>query len=379
MKILFTGGGTGGHILPILAVAREIRRIYQSEKSLDFYYIGPKDEFGNILLSQEGIKVKEILAGKIRRYLTPKSILENIIDILFKVPIGIFQSFFHIFFLAPDLIFSKGGYGSLPVVVTGWILQVPILLHESDISPGLANKFLSKFASKVFTSFPKTEYFSVKKIIITGNPIRKAVLKGSKDDAKRIFNLSGEKPIILILGGSQGAQKINDMILNILPEFLKEFEVIHQCGENNFKGVKAEAKVVLTKKSERYYHLVPFLKETDLRHAYEASGLILSRAGSGSIFEISALGKPSILVPLLGAAQNHQVKNAYAYSRAKATIVIEEGNLTPNFFLEKLRYLFSNPKELENMSQKAKEFSKPEAGRVISQYIIDYLTQQTKK
>jgi UDP-N-acetylglucosamine--N-acetylmuramyl-(pentapeptide) pyrophosphoryl-undecaprenol N-acetylglucosamine transferase len=372
MKILFTGGGTGGHILPIIATVRELRRGLSEEK-MEFYYIGPKDPFGSILLSQEGIEIKRVMAGKIRRYLGFKSIFQNLIDI-FKIPIGIIQAFAYIFHLAPDLIFSKGGYGSIPAVIAGWILQVPIFLHESDVCPGLANRFLSKFALEIFVSFPKTEYFSPQKIYLVGNPIRREILEGAPDVAKKMFNLSGEKPVILILGGSQGAQRINDLTFRILPQLLKDYELIHQCGEGNFKEMKVESKVI-AKDLIKYYHLYPFLKELELRQAYAASTLIISRAGAGSIFEIAALGKPSILIPLPESAQNHQVKNAYSYAQSGACIVVEEENLIPHFFLDKLAGLFAQPEQLEKMSRKAKEFSKPKAAKTIAEYIVEYLTK----
>jgi UDP-N-acetylglucosamine--N-acetylmuramyl-(pentapeptide) pyrophosphoryl-undecaprenol N-acetylglucosamine transferase len=374
MKILFTGGGTGGHIFPIIAISREIKRIYPEEAGLQLFYIGPKDEFGSLLFSQEGIKVKTILGGKIRRYLTPQSLFLNFIDIFFKIPISMIQAFFLIFFLAPDLIFSKGGYGSFPVVILGWILDVPIFIHESDISPGFTNKFLSRFALEIFVSFPRTEYFPPKKMILVGNPIRREILEGSKEEAKRIFNLTQEKPVILILGGSQGAQRINDVILEILPEILRDFELIHQSGEKNFEEVEAEARTVLPKELKKYYHIFPFLKEIEIKHAYKICDLIVSRAGSGTIFEISALGKPSILIPLPEAAQDHQLNNAYCFARTGAATVIEEANFTPHFFLEKVKYLLSQPEQLKEMGERAQQFSRPRAAKIISEYIVDYLT-----
>lgn len=372
MKILFTGGGTGGHVLPIIALTREIRRIYQNK--IQFFYLGPRDEFGQILLSQEGIKVKHIFSGKIRRYFDYKSFFQNLIDLLFKIPAGLFQAFVHIFFLSPDLIFSKGGFGSIPAVLSGWLLRVPIFLHESDISPGLSNRILSKFALEIFVSFPRTEYLKPSKMILVGNPIRREILEGSKEEAQKLFKLSYQKPIVLILGGSQGAQRINDKILEILPELLKNFEIIHQSGEKNFKEVRAESRAIVPKELLPFYHLFPFLKEEELKQAYAASHLILSRAGSGSIFEIAAVRKPSILIPLPEAAQNHQVKNAYAYAEKKAAIVLEEANFTPHFFLEKLKYLFSHPEELEKMEKAAEEFSKPLAAKIIAQYLVSFLT-----
>lgn len=374
MKILFAGGGTAGHILPIIAVAREIRRIYPKE-DLKFYYIGPKDDFGSILLSQEGIKIKTVLSGKIRRYLGVNSFFQNIFDVFLKIPVGILQAFFYIFFLAPDLLFSKGGYGSLPAVVSGWILRVPIFLHESDVVPGLSNRFLSKFASEIFVSFPvkKTEHLPFKKMVLVGNPIRREILEGKPGEAKLLFKLTGRKPVILILGGSQGAQRINDTLLEVLQLLLNDFEIMHQCGEKNFRQVQSEAKVMITEDLEKYYHPFPFLKEEELKKAYAVSELIVSRAGASSIFEIAALGKPSILIPLPEAAQNHQLKNAYAYAENGACLVIEEVNLTPRFFLEKLKFLMFRAGELEKMEKAALEFSRPQAAKIIAEYLFEYL------
>jgi UDP-N-acetylglucosamine--N-acetylmuramyl-(pentapeptide) pyrophosphoryl-undecaprenol N-acetylglucosamine transferase len=372
MKILFTGGGTAGHIFPIIAVVRELNR---KGIKADYRFLGPKDDFGSILLSQEGIKVKTILAGKIRRYLNPESLLLNIVDVLFKMPIGFLQSFFYVFFSNPDLIFSKGGYGSLAPSFCGWLFRIPIILHESDAAPGLANKIVSRFTKKILVAFSEsdTEYFSAEKMISVGNPIRKELMEGSKEKGKKLFNLTGEKPVIMVMGGSQGAQTINDLILNFLPQAIEHFEIIHQTGENNYEQVKAEARVAISRENDKYYHPIAFLKEIELRDAYAVCDIIISRAGSGSIFEIAAVGKPSILIPLTNSAQDHQVKNAYIYGRKKATIVIEEENLAPHFLLEKLKDLFNHSEDLKDMSQKAKEFSRPESAKTTAEYILGLL------
>lgn len=371
MKILFTGGGTAGHIFPIIALVREIKKI-NPEGNLQFFYIGPKDQFALALLAQEGIEIRTIMAGKFRRYLS----FQNIIDI-FKVPVGIIQAFFNIYVISPDLIFSKGGYGSLPACIAGWLLLTPIFLHESDVSPGLANKIASKMSLEIFTAYPieKIQYFPAKKMIAVGNPLRREILEGSDKEAKKLFKLTGEKPVIFVLGGSQGAQKINDTILSILNDILESFEIIHQTGSVNFSEVEKEAEAIVEKKLKNYYHPLPFLNDKELSYAYHAADLVLSRAGAGSIFEIAAVGKPSILVPLSNSAQGHQVNNAYVYSEKGAALVMEEVNFTPHFFLEKLKYLFSQPKMLKDMSKKAKEFSKPEAARIIADYVVSYLKQ----
>ncbi len=373
MKIVLTGGGTAGHIIPLVSVVREIKKNH-SEKNIDFYYIGPKDDFALNLLSKEGVEIKTVFAGKIRRYFSFK----NIVDILFKLPIGLLQSFFHIFIISPDLIFSKGGYGSIPVVLTGKILFTPVFLHESDVAPGLANRIAGRLSLEIFTAFPAEETgdFPAEKMLSVGNPVRKDLLeKCGRDTAKRVFQLTGEKPVILVLGGSQGAQRINDKILVVLSDLLGDFEVIHQTGDNNLDQVEAEAEAVVKENLRKYYHPFSFLSERELACAYQSSDFVISRAGAGTIFELAALGKPSILVPLEGSAQNHQVRNAYAFAEQGAAVVMEEENFTPHFLLERIKTLFSSKEKLEEMSKKAREKAKPDAALIIAEYLVSYLTQ----
>lgn len=377
MKIVFTGGGTGGHILPILAIVRELKKISCQQipsKPLFLYYLGPKNKLFLPLLKKEGVKVHSIFCGKIRRYFNLFSFFQNLFDIFFKIPFGFFQAFFKLFFLAPDVIFSKGGYGSLPVVISGFLLQIPIILHESDIRAGFVNKFASKFAIEIFVSFPQTKGFPKDKMLVVGHPIREEILKGDPKEGKIKFNLTEKKPVILFLGGSQGATRINEILLNILPEWLKFFEILHVTGIKNLKQVKKEAKVLLTKENEKYYHPIGFLDEKSLSLAFSVSHLIISRAGAGSIFEIAALGKPSILLPLPEAAQNHQAENAYAFAKNKACFVLEEANLTPHFLLERARYILGHPELYKKMAQAAREFARPKAARIIAEYLLAYLS-----
>ncbi|MBI2577796.1 MAG: UDP-N-acetylglucosamine--N-acetylmuramyl-(pentapeptide) pyrophosphoryl-undecaprenol N-acetylglucosamine transferase [Candidatus Wildermuthbacteria bacterium] len=376
MKILFTGGGTGGHVLPLIAVARELRRIYTaaSDKNvLEMIYMGPKDPFIGILLLQEGIKIHTVPSGKLRRYWNIKTFFQNILDIFFKIPAGIFIAFFKMFFLSPDLILSKGGYGALPTTIAGWLFRVPIFLHESDIAPGLANRIGGRLAVEIFTSFPNTVQFPKKKVIWVGNPVRRELLSGNREEGQTIFSLQGGKPIILVLGGSQGAKRINEVLLNIIGQMVKDFEVIHQTGEKNFQEIKNEGNVMIPKELQGYYHPIAFFKEPELRHAYATADFIISRSGSGSVFEIAAVGKPSIMIPLPESAQNHQLLNAYAYGKTGAAIVLEHTNLTPHFLLEKIRSILLLPEEYAKMSKAALAFAKPEAARILAAYIIEYL------
>ncbi len=374
IKIVFTGGGTGGHIFPLIAVIEEIKNLLRNNEKLKFWYIGPKNKYFIPLLSEQGIKIKIIFSGKWRRYWEIKAFFQNILDI-FKFLIGFFQSLFLLHSIKPDLIFSKGGYGSLPVVIAGFFKKIPIFLHESDITCGFSNKILAKFSKKIFISFHETKGLPKEKLIFTGNPIRKVLLKGAEEKKEFSLNLTEEKPILLVLGGSQGAQRINELIFQILPEILNEFEIIHQVGIENFKKFKERISLKLKNSFlKRYYHPIGFLNVKELGFCYSKADLIINRAGSGSIFEISAFGKPSILIPLPESAQNHQLENARYYEKRGACVVLEEKEITtPFILLKKIRELKNDPERLKEMSKKAKEFSQIEAGKKIAEIILKEL------
>jgi len=357
MRILFTGGGTGGHIFPIIAVLRA----FDWTLGHKFYYLGP-DEFAKENLANQNIKVKFILAGKFRRYFS----LETPFDLI-KIFIGVIQSLWQLFVWMPDVIFSKGGYGSFPVVLAGWIFRIPIILHESDSVPGLANLMLAKFAKRIITSWPGSEQYFGKyknKIVLIGNPIRIEINQGDKNQGRRLFKISSHKPVILILGGSQGAQKINELVINVLPRLLEIAEVIHISGQENFKFVSQE-----TEKSANY-HLYPFLNVEQMKQAMAVADLVVNRAGAGSIFEIAACGKPSILIPIPDSAQDHQRKNAYEFAKGERAVVLDQENLTPNIFLDTISNLLSNPAKLKQMGQKAKTFYNSHTPELIRDQIL---------
>lgn len=367
MKVIFTGGGSAGHIYPLIAVIREMKKNY-SAPDLDLYYFGPKDARVSTLFSTEGVKVKSIPSGKIRRYTSGKNFLD-----IFRVFFGSIKALFSFFFLAPDLVFSKGGYGSFPTVLAAKLLHVPIFLHESDVMPGLASKIEGRWAIEIFTSFKDTEKFPKDKTVCVGNPIRTSLAMGTKEEAKKLFKLEDKKPIILILGGSQGSKNINNLVLEILPELLGNFELIHQTGHSHYKQVAREASVLATDDLKVRYHVEPFLNEDQLSKALAACDFVVSRAGSGAIFEIASAKKPSLLIPLANSAQDHQLKNAYKYQEYGGCEVIESGNLKPHFLLEKLKYLFSNPEILTVMVDGTSNFAKPKAARIIADYLLEFL------
>lgn len=377
MRILFAGGGTGGHIYPILAVTEELQKAAINGKiDLDLRYFSDPERY-NFLLASNGILVSKIFSAKLRRYFD----IRNLFDIpLFFI--SVIQSFWKVFWFMPDVLFSKGGPGSLPVVLACWFYRVPIIIHESDSAPGLANLMASKFADRIAVSFNSaTEFFIAKnsklseKIALTGNPTRKSLTDSAleQEAAKQIFSFDSKKPLILIIGGSQGSAKINDFMLNASLELMEaDIQVLHQTGVNNFDDAKKELKFILenyTEKEMARYKIVPYF-EKDLQDAYAAADIIISRAGSGSIFEIAAFGKPSILIPLQKSAQNHQIQNAYEYAGSGAAIIVEEANLMPNIIISQIKKIVSDPEKFKKMSEAAKNFSKPEAAKIISEEII---------
>lgn len=388
MKILFTGGGSGGHIFPILAIIKELKRQKKENQQgelvepLTLYFVGTKSEHGLQMLKDEGVIVKIIQAGKIRRYLSPKSVFQNIIDVLYKIPVSFLQSYKYLQKIQPQFVFSKGGYGALPINWAARKLKIPIFLHESDIIPGKTTKMFASSATKIFTSFRETKIdnISAEKIIYTGNPIRKEVLNGNKEEAKKIFKLTEEKPVLLIMGGSQGAERINNLILVILPDLLKSFEIIHQCGEKNVNEIWSTAQIVVKQEELiKYYHPKGFLTGKELKHAYTASHLIISRAGSGAIFEIAAVGKPSILLPLPEAAQNHQAENAHAFTINGAGLIMEHKNPTPALLYKNIMSVFSQSEKLKIMGKVALAFAKPNAAKDIAKFLIFELKNIEKR
>lgn len=388
MRVLLTGGGTGGHTFPLIAVSRQIKQL---NKQAELYYLGA-DDFSRQAFKQEPIEARFILSAKLRRYFSLKTLLD-----LIKLPLSFSQALFWLYLIMPDVIFSKGGPGSLMVVIAGWFYRIPVIIHESDTVSGLSNRLAGHFAKRVALAFEKpVASFAQGKILITGNPLRENLLAGNKQEAQEIFQLVPNKPVLLVVGGSQGAQFLNKIVLPILPELLKKYQIIHACGSANYEKYKTSLRggVLLrhsvqasraTKQSRgdtvarvfkkpinlTNYHLHAFLDEKQMSLAYTAADLILARSGAGSIFEIAAKGKPSILVPLPDSAGDHQRVNAYEYAKTGAALVLEEPNLTEHVLAQRISALLNDSGVLSQMSQAALQFAKPNADKIIAQEIIE--------
>ncbi len=368
MKIIFTGGGTGGHFYPNIAVIESLREISEKNKLVDIDMIYMSDyKYDETALFENRVRFIKISAGKVRRYFS----LLNVVD-FFKTGIGILTTTLKVYSNFPDVIFSKGGYAAFPVVVAAKILGIPLVIHESDSVPGKVNMYAGKFAKKIAISFPSAaKYFPKEKTALIGVPIRKEFLIGAREGARQFLGLEENTPVIFIIGGSQGAQPINDILLDGLEDLVKDYQVIHQCGKNNLKDVKGRSSVILEKSSNKSrYHLFDFLNKDALRMSYSAADLVVSRAGGTSIFEIAISGKPSILIPLENSGQDHQKNNAYDYAAAGACDVLEQTNLTPHLLQSEIKRLLADKPKLEKMSKAALAFARPDAAEKIAQELI---------
>jgi len=363
MKILLTGGGTGGHFYPLIAISEELNALSDKERFIDFkmYYMSDTP-YNQQLLNEQFIKYVPVTAGKMRVYFS----IQNFFDI-FKTFFGIIKAIFTMFSIYPDVVISKGGYAAVPALVAAKLLRIPVIIHESDTVPGRVSIWSGKFAKKIALSFPEAEeYFDKKKCSITGQPVRHSLTHVSSVGAKEFFDLDKTIPTIGIWGGSQGAKAINDAIIAIVSELVEHFQVIHQTGDTDYNDVTTEFKIIMGDNVKRTrYKAFKYLNDVQTKMFGGAVDIVVSRSGS-SLFEIAAWGKPSVLIPYPIAHGDHQRKNAYHYARTGACAVIEEANLTPSILKNEIESILKHKDHYDTMAHHAKDFFKSDAAKVIA-------------
>ena len=367
MKILLTGGGTGGHFYPLIAIAEKLIEISDKEKIIDLklYYMADKP-YDKRMLFESSITYIQIPAGKMRTYFS----ISNFFDI-FKTGTGMFFGLISMFFIYPDVVISKGGYAAFPAVFAAKLLRIPVIVHESDSYPGRLNVWTAKFAQKVAISWPEAiEYLPKEKTALTGQPIRKNILHGDSVGAYEFFKLSSDLPVIFVWGGSQGAEIINNIIIDVMPDLLSRYQIIHQTGVSNIDDILGRSKLVMENNNNisRYVPL-PYLNNLATRMAAGVASVIISRAGS-SIFEIASWGIPSIIIPITNSNGDHQRKNAYNYARTGACEVIDEANLTPHLLISEIDKILTNKEKLTKMKESALSFANPLAAETIASEAI---------
>lgn len=366
MRIVLTGGGTGGHFYPLIAVAEAVRdRDTALSQRTELIYMGP-EPYNDASLTRLNIRFVYCPAGKRRRYFS----LLNYTD-KFKTLYGLFVAIRKLYALYPDAIMSKGGYTSIPIVLAAWLLRIPIVIHESDAVPGRANKLAARFARYIAISYDDTvANFPKEKVALTGIPIRKSFFAKQPNPHERL-GIGTDRHVIFATGGSQGAERINNLILESLDELLPKFSVIHQAGaDHEAKVTESAGELIKDTSLLEHYFVYGHMDAERFAAAQQAASVIVSRAGSGTIAEIALSGKPAILIPIPEEVSHDQRANAYAYARSGAATVIEEKNLTDGLLEAELTKILTDEAHYTQMQQAALAFTRPDAAYTLADTLL---------
>ena len=350
-RSMLTGGGTAGHVTPNMALIPRLK-----DEGYDIHYIGSYDGIERKLIEELGIPYHGISSGKLRRYFDVKNFSDP-----FKVMKGYAEASHLIKKLKPNIIFSKGGFVSVPVVLAGRRRKVPVIIHESDITPGLANKLSIPSATKVCCNFPETlAHLPADKAVLSGSPIRQELFSGSREEGLRLCGFEGSKPVLLAMGGSLGAVAINNALRSNLTELLKEFDIIHLCGRGNYDA---------SLEAQKGYKQFEYAK-SELTHLFAATDLIISRAGANAICELLALKKPNILIPLPASqSRGDQLLNAASFEKSGYSYVIQEEELVEDALLKAIQYVYN---EREEYIQTLSESKLNDSIAIITDLILQY-------
>ncbi|MBV9159492.1 MAG: UDP-N-acetylglucosamine--N-acetylmuramyl-(pentapeptide) pyrophosphoryl-undecaprenol N-acetylglucosamine transferase [Candidatus Kaiserbacteria bacterium] len=372
MRIVLLGGGSGGHFYPLIAVAEAMEDLCKEKTLLEpeLIYLGP-EPFDRSSLLEHDIAWEKSPAGRVRRYASILNIFDG-----FRTFAGIIKSIFQLYRLYPDVIFSTGGYAAFPSLYAAKLLQIPVVIYDADASPGRVSLWSSKFAYRIGVAHPEAALkFPEKvrdKIARVGHPIRKEIESPAKEGGIEFLKLDPNAPTVFIMGGSQGAQAINEVVISAIPELVTRYNIVHQAGTANLDEVAKIAHVVLERSqfAERY-RAFGLLNTLAMRMTAGTAALIVARAGSGTIFEVASWGIPSILVPIPEDVSHDQTQNAFSYARAGAAEVIEQRNLTPHILIAEIDRIMGDPALREKMKTAALSFARPHAAYKIATMLLE--------
>lgn len=379
MRIVLTGGGTGGHVMPFESIIEALRTSHLAAKAslpdflepneLELFFLGVTTPEGDDLFKRYDVPSFHIPSGKMRRYAS----LQNAIDIFYYLPLGIIVALWRMWKMMPDAVISKGGYASVPTTIAAIFYRIPILLHESDVVPGVVNTTMARFAAAVTLGFAVSrEYLSQysHKLFVTGTPVRMFLSVSEKKEAKASFGLTKNDLMILIMGGSQGAQQINEALLAVLPAIIEHATVVHITGQIHFETVKKYAEELLSSSAYKdKYKPFPYLT-SQMSKALQAADVTVTRAGASSLAEIARLRIPSLIIPLASSANDHQRKNALAFEAAGGALVLEPNNLSPHLLQQSVLRLTSDTTLREILSKNLEALDFPNAAMDIANLAI---------
>jgi UDP-N-acetylglucosamine--N-acetylmuramyl-(pentapeptide) pyrophosphoryl-undecaprenol N-acetylglucosamine transferase len=368
MRVLISGGGTGGHVYPALAVATLLQELYQAE----ILYLGSDDGLERELVPAAGFRLVTIKAGKLRRYLSWGTLTG-----VGRVPVGMVQALGVVRRFRPHVAFTSGGYVAVPGALAARLNGVPLLIHQQDVPPNLSNRLIAPLATYISVAFADSmAYFAARKTLHLGNPVRQAILdirQVEPERARQQLGFVAELPLVLVTGGSGGARHLNQVVARSLPELLQFCQVLQISGSRLFEETRVlteQCMEQLDEETRRRYRLVPYMSE-EMPMALQAASLVACRAGAATLSELAVLEKPSILVPLPPAiGGSPQEVNADAFARGQAAEVIRNEALQPEIFVERVRSIIAQPARLERMVNGLRSFARPDATRDIAQAVV---------
>ena len=377
MKVLVSGGGTGGHIYPALAVATQLVKQYQAE----ILYLGSDDGLENELAPAAGFPLVIVKAGKLRRYISWQTLTG-----VARIPVGMAQAAGIVRKFNPDVVFTSGGYVAVPAGLGARLNGVPLLMHQQDVPPNLSNRLIAPLATRISVAFADSlAYFPARKTLQLGNPIRQEMLdmrSVSPQEARRKLELEADLPLLLVTGGSQGARHLNQVVCRALPELLTHCQVLQISGKYLYEETRELSGQTMTQLPEdikRRYRLVPYLN-AEMPAAIQAAELVLCRSGAATLSELAVLGKPSLLVPLPPAiGSSPQEANAEMFGRRAAAQVIRDADLEPEVLVKRVISILSSKALLASMSEATRVFAKPDATQDIVAEVIRIARQRSVK
>lgn len=370
MRVLISGGGTGGHIYPALAVATQLRKLYQA----DILYLGSDDGLETQLVPAAGFRIQTVKAGKLQRYVSVKT-LKGIA----RVPLGMAQAVSIVRDFRPDVAFTSGGYVSVPAGLGAKLNHVPLLLHQQDVPPNLSNRLIAPYATRISVAFAASKrYFPEHKTLWLGNPIREEILavrQVAVGAARQQLGFAADVPLLLVTGGSQGARHLNQVVVNSLPELLKYCQVLQISGQKLYSETQSLAEQVLAgaqvaPELRARYRVVPYISD-EMPLALQAAELVICRSGASTLSELAVLGKPSLLVPLPPAiGSSPQEINAETFAHEGAAEVVRNDDLTPEGLLTRVQQLLGAPERLQTMQKALQAFAKPAGTQKIVEAVV---------
>jgi UDP-N-acetylglucosamine--N-acetylmuramyl-(pentapeptide) pyrophosphoryl-undecaprenol N-acetylglucosamine transferase len=377
MKVLVSGGGTGGHIYPALAVATQLKKEYRAE----ILYLGSDDGLETELAPAAGFPFTVIKAGKLRRYVSWQTFSG-----VARVPIGMAQAVNIVRKFRPDVVFTSGGYVAVPAGLAARLNGVPLLMHQQDVPPNLSNKLLAPLATRISVAFADSlTYFPLHKTLQLGNPVRQEILdirQVSPQDARRQLGLNPDIPVLLVTGGSQGARRLNQVVCQVLPELLPYCQILQISGKQLFaetQQLSEQSMANLETDTQRRYRLVAYMNE-EMPAALQAAELVLCRSGAATLSELAVLGKPSILVPLPPAiGSSPQEANAAMFGRKQAAEVMRDADLKPGVLVERVKSIIASSTLLQTMTEVTRSFAEPDATQKIVAEVLNLTRRKTTK